>query len=234
MSCLVLLPEQKPMQLPESLSEEQYAGVPRTTDVILVVPDGGRFSVPKHALLRHSKLVRSMFGVEDSQLQHHRATQFQEFDITDDIPIDAENCTSPTAAHLKLWLEEYADRDPVPPQRPLPASVKESPVAAWDLRFVSTFLVPAGDMKHHQALYALASVAIFLDIPALADMCCAYLAWAIREVLDKPDDPRIAVREWFGLSGDFTPAEYAAVKKEHQWCKEITYNDIMSKMTDEP
>ena len=42
-----------------------------------------------------------------------------------------------------------------------------------------------------------------------------------------------SVRTWFGMDGDFTPQEMKDIAKDHEWCKEITYENIMEKMVEE-
>lgn len=83
---------------------------------------------------------------------------------------------------------------------------KLAPISEWDQEFLRIDKVP---------LFELVLAANFLEYKALLDVCCKTIANNLKKCKD-PED----IRKYLNIKNDFTPAEEAAVRKEHEWALE--------------
>ncbi|EZG45864.1 putative Skp1 family protein [Gregarina niphandrodes] len=87
--------------------------------------------------------------------------------------------------------------------RPLPDRRFQDVVAEWDYKFTCVEI---------PTVFELILAANYLDIPGLADLCCARVASEIRGRSVEE------IRALFQIENDFTPEEEKQIREENRWC----------------
>lgn len=167
------------------------------------------YLVDRAGLLRLSKVARNVLeaAADDEPL-----------------PLDNAHCTPSAIARFAVWVNHHAapGASLTRVSYPLPVGDLELIFEPWDLEFIQTLLVPAGDMTNSRELFAMMGVAVYLGCFVLLEAACGYLSWHVRRVSESSNGtPTEAVRAWFGMAGDFSDAELRSITEKHQWCKNI-------------
>jgi hypothetical protein len=207
------------MELAKPLSangEAPTVGADGQPPVLLsVVRSGTRFAAPRSSLLRFSRVAASILdGAADDE----------------ELPLDNPHCTDDSLAHYVTWLTVHVTCDEVTRVPvPLPDASKASIFGAADLAFIETYLVPSGDMKRASALFNFMGLSVFLGSQISLELATGYLAFKVREAsetLGAGVTPTAAVRQWFGLDGDFSATEMKTLADKYRWCKNIDHTQL--------
>jgi len=185
------------IKYPEPLTDTSQCDLSK--DVVLVACDGVKYKVSREAIAKESNLIKGMLPPPE--------------DVASEvIEIPVSTASAETLKYVVTFIEHNL-LDPMPTiEKPLRHFLPEI-LDDWHKAYVYTDLVKGGDERQHQNLIAVMSTACFLECKDLQELTCAAAASLIRL------KDRVMVREkLFGLSGDFTEAEWNDVKRNHEWC----------------
>jgi len=206
------------LELPQPLAAGASVDTAKFVVLETVTDDKQRFAVNREGLLRLSKLARQLLETASED---------------EAIPLDNPHCTNDAVACFVAWVNHHSEQGSLLTKvtYPLPSGELGNVFAEWDLKFIETHLVPGGDMKNHRKLYYLASLAVYLGVTILQEMCCAYFAWHIRKATEDSKTagnptPTAVVRSWFGLEGDFSDEELKGIVEKFKWCRDVDYNQL--------